>query len=456
MIKYQQENNSMYMVIEKETMETDMDIDIKMLENNHIEPLLPVKIRHIDNRSLYYYDVTSRQQFSKIYEYRKLSRKNVDNILKSLNEMVDAVNEYMLNLNCIILKTDCIYVDVSKDKLYFAYGNEQEDSSFQQEIKRLFDYVIEHFDHGAGDTDVLYIYNLYQKIVRGEYDASDLKALAETESISRDSDISENKIENDENVLDFIPMEEVEEQEEVENKKVFLLFNIARVCLGVVMVAAIGRMLAPSYVPVPVSDTGALIIIISCAALIAVISKIPKSLFTRVETKKVMEPFRYDKKARYEGCDNGRNDDSYINSGYKDVNDYYKTNNDSYDKDRDDDNENYDGNTMLLSDYFNNKKNKTMKLLYKGNEGFPDIEVSQFPWIIGSMEKNCNTVLKSKLVSHIHACITRDNGEYYVEDLNSTNGTYINGERLIMNSRRELNNHDEITLAAVSYVVEMS
>ena len=446
----------MYMVIEKETMETDMDIDIKMLENNHIEPLLPVKIRHIDNRSLYYYDVTSRQQFSKIYEYRKLSRKNVDNILKSLNEMVDAVNEYMLNLNCIILKTDCIYVDVSKDKLYFAYGNEQEYSSFQQELKRLFDYVIEHFDHGAGDTDVLYIYNLYQKIVRGEYDASDLKALAETDSISRDSDISENKIENDENVLDFIPMEEVEEQEEVENKKVFLLFNIARVCLGVVMVAAIGRMLAPSYVPVPVSDTGALIIIISCAALIAVISIIPKSLFTRVETKKVMEPFRYDKKDQYEGCDNGRNDDSYINSGYKDVNDYYKTNNDSYDKDGDDDNENYDGNTMLLSDYFNNKKDKTVKLLYKGNDGFPDIEVSQFPWIIGSMEKNCNTVIKSKLVSHIHACITRDNGEYYVEDMNSTNGTYVNGERLIMNSRRELNNLDEITLAAVSYVVEMS
>ena len=429
----------MYMVIEKETMETDMDIDIKMLENNHIEPLLPVKIRHIDNRSLYYYDVTSRQQFSKIYEYRKLSRKNVDNILKSLNEMVDAVNEYMLNLNCIILKTDCIYVDVSKDKLYFAYGNEQEDSSFQQELKRLFDYVIEHFDHGAGDTDVLYIYNLYQKIVRGEYDASDLKALAETDSISRDSDINEDKIENDENVLDFIPMEEVEEQEEVENKKVFLLFNIARVCLGVVMVAAIGRMLAPSYVPVPVSDMGALIIIISCAALIAVISKIPKSLFTRVETKKVMEPFRYDKKERYEDCNNGRDDD-----------------NENCNNGRDDDNENYDGNTMLLSDYFNNKKDKTVKLLYKGNEGFPDIEVSQFPWIIGSMEKNCNTVLKSKLVSHIHACITRDNGEYYVEDLNSTNGTYVNGERLIMNSRRELNNHDEITLAAVSYVVEMS
>ena len=446
----------MYMVIEKETMETDMDIDIKMLENNHIEPLLPVKIRHIDNRSLYYYDVTSRQQFSKIYEYRKLSRKNVDSILYSLNEMVDAVNEYMLNLNCIILKTDCIYVDVSRDKLYFAYGNEQEDSSFQQGLKRLFDYVIEHFDHGAGDTDVLYIYNLYQKIVRGEYDASNLKALAEMDSLSCDSDISEDNTENDENVLDFIPMEEVEEQEEVENKKVFLLFNIARVCLGVVMVAAIGRMLAPSYVPVPVSDTGALIIIISCAALIAVISRIPKSLFTRVETKKVMEPFRYDKKDQYEGCDNGRNDDSHINSGYKDVNDYYKTNNDSYDKDGDDDNENYDGNTMLLSDYFNNKKDKTVKLLYKGNDGFPDIEVSQFPWIIGSMEKNCNTVLKSKLVSHIHACITRDNGEYYVEDLNSTNGTYVNGERLIMNSRRELNNHDEITLAAVSYVVEMS
>ena len=171
-----------------------------------------------------------------------------------------------------------------------------------------------------------------------------------------------------------------------------------------------------------------------------------------------MEPFRYDKKDQYENYDKTRyygNDGTNGNGGTygSDGNDGADGNDGTDDYDESDD---YDGNTMLLSDYFNNKKDKTVKLLYKGNDGFPDIEVSQFPWIIGSMEKNCNTVIKSKLVSHIHACITRDNGEYYVEDMNSTNGTYVNGERLIMNSRRELNNLDEITLAAVSYVVEMS
>ena len=75
--------------------------------------------------------------------------------------------------------------------------------------------------------------------------------------------------------------------------------------------------------------------------------------------------------------------------------------------------------------------------------------------VIGA-NKESDILIDNELVSHIHACITRDNGEYYVEDMNSTNGTYVNGERLIMNSRRELNNLDEITLAAVSYVVEMS
>ena len=40
--------------------------------------------------------------------------------------------------------------------------------------------------------------------------------------------------------------------------------------------------------------------------------------------------------------------------------------------------------------------------------------------------------------------------------MNSTNGTYVNGERLIMNSKRKLSAGDIVTLAATSYVVEMS
>jgi hypothetical protein len=75
------------------------DREMKMLVHNRIDSLLPVSLRNIDNRCSYYYDVTSRQQFGKMYEYRKLTRTNVENILVSLDRLQNEINEYMLNLD---------------------------------------------------------------------------------------------------------------------------------------------------------------------------------------------------------------------------------------------------------------------------------------------------------------------------------------------------------------------
>ena len=41
---------------------------------------------------------------------------------------------------------------------------------------------------------------------------------------------------------------------------------------------------------------------------------------------------------------------------------------------------------------------------------------------------DCDVVLDAAAVSRQHAQITRDNGEFYIEDLHSRNGTYVNGE----------------------------
>ena len=59
----------------------------------------------------------------------------------------------------------------------------------------------------------------------------------------------------------------------------------------------------------------------------------------------------------------------------------------------------------------------------------------------------------------MHCCIYNDKLSediYAVEDLNATNGTYVNGERLNNHEKRQLFNGDILKLAAVSFKVEIS
>lgn len=54
-------------------------------------------------------------------------------------------------------------------------------------------------------------------------------------------------------------------------------------------------------------------------------------------------------------------------------------------------------------------------------------------------------------VSQIHARIDRDGDHYYIEDLNSTNGTCVNDEALVYKERRLLKINDIVQIADIRY-----
>ncbi len=58
------------------------------------------------------------------------------------------------------------------------------------------------------------------------------------------------------------------------------------------------------------------------------------------------------------------------------------------------------------------------------------IELGEEEVIIGR-GSSCKLRLPSKSVSRKHARIFFRNDEYYIEDLGSTNGTYVNGIRVV-------------------------
>ncbi len=72
--------------------------------------------------------------------------------------------------------------------------------------------------------------------------------------------------------------------------------------------------------------------------------------------------------------------------------------------------------------------------------------ITSADFAIGKRKEECDLVLEDISVSRLHARILTDGGRMYLEDLNSTNGTYKNGLRLLPYERRLLEAEDEIRL----------
>lgn len=71
---------------------------------------------------------------------------------------------------------------------------------------------------------------------------------------------------------------------------------------------------------------------------------------------------------------------------------------------------------------------------------------------LGKIPEEADVVLDDMSVSRIHARISKSGDDYFLEDLNATNGTFKNGLRLKPYEKRKLMEEDEITLGKVTIV----
>lgn len=94
---------------------------------------------------------------------------------------------------------------------------------------------------------------------------------------------------------------------------------------------------------------------------------------------------------------------------------------------------------------------KRHRILKGTTPGLEDIDIAYYPFVIGRQERISDYIIDRESVSRMHCRIDMEDGEYYIRDLNSRNGTAVNGEALINNERIRLNDGDEVQIADMVY-----
>lgn len=82
------------------------------------------------------------------------------------------------------------------------------------------------------------------------------------------------------------------------------------------------------------------------------------------------------------------------------------------------------------------------------------VSLMKFPFYIGSAEKYADFVFRGEGVSRIHCCINKKGEQYYLSDLNSTNGTYLNQTEVVPGNDVLLSANDEIRVGGFDFYVK--
>ncbi len=89
------------------------------------------------------------------------------------------------------------------------------------------------------------------------------------------------------------------------------------------------------------------------------------------------------------------------------------------------------------------KRNEKCCIVFKGRK------VPLITKITLGRDKDNDLVLDSQLVSRYHAYIQKIRNEYFIRDLHSANGTFINNERIESDKYYKINQRDSIKIANV-------
>lgn len=492
-INYRREIKHNYLVITPDA-EWSAGYEARMLAGNEIQGLLRMHIRYQDGYPFYYYDITSRQPLSRLLETRFITRDEICQILIQTHVALMRMEEFLLGDEGILLDPEMIYVDpeLFQIGLCLVPGRKE---AFPQQLSRFLQYILKCVNHKDRECVVL-AYGMYQESLKDNYGIDDILKLVAAE---RDTGEERRNIENNQGDTEknrrngevngkFREGDQKEQQEdggdnsdsEYENRSHRASDIDAAACInspkmvnpvkppfscflkqaGLWLAAAV---LAPVAVwmfwGLERLMEMKLVLIYLDAGLLVIIAVRDIFLLCMNRRKGVMPGKEPQTEPQYVSPHEAEDSPWRIMYEDEDETDPYQET---------DSNEKVagsDGTVNRTSEPADSEMFQTTLLcgepdgdglhrLRALEDGGENIILSYYPFVIGKNKNLSDYVLQKDTVSRFHLRIDCGGTQYTVTDLNSTNGTKVNGRMLDANETAAIEVGDEIWVADVGFLFD--
>ena len=448
-----------YLILQEDIAVDTSAYQVRMLAGNVIPSILKCRIQSLDGSQFFSYDITSKQPLSVLYEEKKFRIKDLQMVLGGFVNVMEELTEFLMNPEQLILRPEYIYLDIESQKVYFCClpGFYRE---IQQQFRELTEYILPKLDH-EDEQAVVLGYGIYKKALEPGFQLETVKAavyrkeeIKKEKSDFRIKEKPENKAELENEEQEAVQWQEISEQNEKEEKKnIFKNRKIksAAVCAaGLLLLLAVLAASTLGYIPwlsVEIAIAAGMLMLGLGALSVWIFEKKKRKQENEEIWKKKSNKTLPEREMALHEAKRSEDLSEKWGQGEDHVETELGETGALFDKTLEEDR--VLGETVVLS---TGQQQGPASFVSREPGELATIYLDRDLIVVGKLVNAADAVIPVPTVSRVHARIRKKDDGYYLTDLNSRNGTAVNGIMLKGNEEYLLQDEDEVDFAQARYV----
>ena len=415
--------------------------DEKIMLKRKLPGLLPVEKCYVNGMGQYWYNITGKQSVDTYCRMKEIGIDFIERMIISICSQIEILEWNLIDTNCLMLDPELVYITNQTQEIIFTLYPDTK-GNLAQELQHLMEYLLTKIDHK--DMDAVHAaYGIYEKTLDPSYSVIDI----------RDAIVEAKKASSRERVLrQQAQIEQREREIEFENAE----RNVKNEAGLNKIIGGLKQKLAEPSEKNQTSHSQRILResnkvekkLIKKESMFSkekdrklkdrnqiyrkpteenLMGNTGRNIFGRKEKKSV----KYNRRKPYQESLNVAETPSYEVSMHEElVQEMPEVHP-----------------TVCLADY---QARPQGMLLYEGTENRENIPLMQ-PLVKIGKGKGVDAKIEKGTISHFHAQLNHEQDTFYIEDLNSTNGTFVNGEGLTYKERKKLAINDIVQFADIRY-----
>lgn len=426
------------LVLTKEglAVEQILEFQIAMISQNDIPGIVKLEVKELDSDVKLCYHLNGLISLTNYLKRQKISKSEFTEMLDNILSVLLKCKNYLLNDNSFILNEDFIYINPRSKQISLIYLPMEMECTATQEFKSFLVNLL--INTATIDTEDNYVQLLLSQIKTDHYSLAEFREQLATftgngyqascfsgESSEHSGEVAHWPVfqeEKNEDKHNSVKLSDGESSKHKIRKTVLTILALVSVTIAVISTlpvefqALLARPDKATSIVYGLSLAGILTVI----AILALTKKnralrsVRLNTYTEIPVQGEKEP----EEATLFTGEKGSTETTLLDD--------------------------HSMETSLLADYH--------CPYLKSVIGEERIVINKTEFTVGRQQEKSDHVITNKNIGRLHAKISCCNNKYYITDMDSTNGTFINGSRVLSNKQYLLNHNDKIALANLEYL----